>query len=75
MYTLKITFFFFFFLTGNRKIYYTYFNVIFTVYPIFTWKYRKKSWKYAFYSEITVKLLQTVKFTAKYLAILLHGIP
>ena len=26
----------FFFLTGNRKIYYPYFNVIFTVYRIFT---------------------------------------
>ena len=29
------------FLTGNRKIYYTYFNVIFTIYRIFTSKYRK----------------------------------
>ena len=44
-------------MTENRKIYYTYFNVIFTVYRIFTWKYRKKSWKLAFYNEITVKLL------------------
>ena len=66
------------FFTVNRKIYYTYFNAIFTVYRIFIWEYRKKIMKISLlqwnYRTITVNCKIYGKIPANSIAKILRFI-